>query len=400
MRLKLKTLLGHALFDNPISKLIKDNKFSDYKLNVSELDPDPRDWKHLKRKIQSEDVELKEFSRRKISPRVKDQGRIGSCVGHSGRVLLGSAKLFKSEEPSPMWIYQKGKKYDAWAGEDYSGTSIRGAAMATKTEGCCFESFWPYIDDEKSKPKEGAELDASYKKIHSFYTIPTNETNEIKSMLLDRPLWYGFMVHSYFFSLGFDGVVDTEKYLASNRAGGHAVCMIGWKTIDGKLYWEFQNSWGIFHGNLGCFYLEDALFKKVIINSVGPYYVEINDGYINPEPDPVEPDPNPEPIDPDPIDPEPDPEPVEPDPDPVDPEPVEPEPDPVDPEPVEPEPRKPWLTKKITWIAFGVMLSIILVAFSLSFCSTNEEIKIPNPPYIDENGNIDWDKKFENEINK
>ena len=72
MRLKLKTLLGHALFDNPISKLIKDNKFSDYKLNVSELDPDPRDWKHLKRKIQSEDIELKEFSRRKISPKVKD----------------------------------------------------------------------------------------------------------------------------------------------------------------------------------------------------------------------------------------------------------------------------------------------------------------------------------------
>ena len=396
MRLKLKQLLGWAFFDNPISKSIKENKFSNYKLNLSELEADPRDWKHIKRKIISSNIDDPEFSRRKISPKVKDQGNIGSCVGHSGRVLLGSAKIFRSEEPSPMWIYQKGKKYDAWAGENYSGTSIKGAAMATKTEGCCFESFWPYTASENTEPKEGADLDASYKKIHSFYTIPVEETDEIKSMLLDRPLWYGFMVHSYFFSLGFDGVVDTEKYLASNRAGGHAVCMIGWKTIGGKLYWEFQNSWGIFHGNLGCFYLEDALFKKIIINSVGPYYVEINDGYINPEPDPVEPDPDPEPINPDPIDPEPDPEPVEPDPNPVD-----PEPDPVDPdpEPVQPDPKKPWYKNKIILIASGSLILLSLFSLILFQCSS-DKTEIPNPPYIDENGNVDWDKKFQNEINK
>ena len=95
---------------------------------------------------------------------VKNQGSIGSCVGHSGRVILGSAQKFKKEEPSPMWIYQKGKKYDPWAGEDYSGTSIRGAAMAVKTEGCCFESFWPYVAREDSQPKEGAKQDAEQKK--------------------------------------------------------------------------------------------------------------------------------------------------------------------------------------------------------------------------------------------
>ena len=201
-------------------------------------------------------------------------------------------------------------------------------------------------------------------------------------------------IRDSFFSIKYDGIVDTEKYLSSNKSGGHAVCMIGWKTINGKLYWEFQNSWGIFHGNLGCFYLEDSLFKKIIINSVGPYYVEINNGYINPEPDPVEPDPDPEPINPDPVDPEPDPEPVDPEPNP---EPVDPEPDPG---PVKPEPKKPWLTKKLTWIVFGVMLSIISTAFGLSFCTANEEIEIPKPPYIDENGNVDWDKKFEDEINK
>ena len=305
MNYKIKNFFGKLILDNPISKSLKSEKYSTFKLNVSEISPDPRDWKHAKRKISSKDIDAKEFSRRSISPRVKNQGSIGSCVGHSGRVILGSAQKFKKEEPSPMWIYQKGKKYDPWAGEDYSGTSIRGAAMAVKTEGCCFESFWPYVAREDSQPKEGAKQDAEQKKIHGFYVIPKNETKEIKSMLIDRPLWYAFMVHDYFFSIGFDGIVDSKKYLNSTKAGGHAVAMIGWKTINGKLYWEFQNSWGVFHGNLGCFYLDDELFQRIIINSIGPYYLDIHEGYVNPKPEPVDPEPvDPEPVDPEPVDPD------------------------------------------------------------------------------------------------
>ena len=403
MRLKLKTLLAHALLDNPISKLIKENKFSYYKLNLSEISPDPRDWKHIKRKTGNADITSPSFSRRNFSPPVKDQGSIGSCVGHSGRIVLGSSKLFQEEEPSPMWIYKRGKRHDAWAGEDYSGTSIKGAAMATKIEGCCFESFWPYVASENTEPLDGATEDAEKKRIHSFYVIPCEDTDEIKSMLLDRPLWYGFMVYDNFFSISSNGIVDTEKYLSSNKAGGHAVCMIGWRTINNKLYWEFQNSWGKMHGNFGYFFLEDSLFKKIIINSIGPYYVEVSDGFINPDPEPVDPNPDPEPMgpepDPEPVEPDPDPEPVDPDPvDPKpDPEPVEPDPEP-DPEPVEPDPKKPWFTKKIKRIALGVIFAIILAVFGLKSCSTSDDVKIPNPPYINENGDVDWDKKFEQEI--
>ena len=79
-----------------------------------------------------------------------------------------------------------------------------------------------------------------------------------------------------------------------------------------------------------------------------------------------------------------------------DPEPVDPEPDP---EPVDPEPKDDtWLTPKVTWIVFAVMLSIILTVLGLSYCS--EETETPNPPYIDENGNVDWDRKLEEELEK
>ena len=352
---------------------IKELYFSKKILNVSTDPADPRDWVHgweEGSKINKEDIP-ESFSRRKHCVPVKNQGRIGSCVGHSGRVVCGSANVFQKEEPSPMWIYKTAKKFDPWPGEDYSGTSIRGAATGLIKKGCCYESFWPYKDDEKSEPSDmaKAELDASYKKIQWYKTVPCDDIKEIQAILMDRPMWYAYMVHQDFFSLGFDGIIDTKKYLASAKAGGHAVSLVGWKTINGKLYWELQNSWGKFFGNFGYFFMEHDLFKKVIINSIGPYYLEFTDGYFNPGPDP-------EPVDPEPVDPE-----------------------PVDPEPVDPNPKDDtWLTPKVTWIAFGVMLSVILTALALSYCS--EDVEIPTPPYIDENGNVDWDKKLEEELKK
>ena len=341
MSKKLIQSIISVLLDNPVSKYVKKNKFSEKKLNVSEHPADKRDWVHVSQYLKSESISSKEFSRRSLCVSVANQGSIGSCVGHSGRVVLGSASAFKAEEPSPMWIYKTAKKYDPWAGEDYSGTSIRGAANALINEGCCFESFWPYIDSESSSPKEGAKEDAGLKKISSYHVIPCSETEEIKRMVIDRPLWYAFKVRDYFFSIGYDGIVDTEKYLASEVAGGHAVCLIGWKYINDKLYWEFQNSWGLFFGNSGYFFMEDSLFRSSIMNSIGPYYVELSDGFVNPkpiDPDPEPVKPEPEPVEPEPEPVEPEPEPVEPEPEPVEPEPepVEPEPEPV--EPVEPEP--------------------------------------------------------------
>ncbi len=82
------------------------------------------------------------------------------------------------------------------------------------------------------------------------------------------------------------------------------------------------------------------------------------------------------------------------------PEPTKPEPTPEPdkpeptPEPGKPEPKKPWLTPRVTWIVFGVMLSIIILAGVLSYV-LDDEPDIPSPPWIDENGNVDWDKKFE-----
>ena len=254
--------------------LLKSFLFRRHSLNVPDLPPDERDWT-VPPRPESEDIsKLKSFTLRGSTVPVKSQGSIGSCVGHSGRVTYGFFPVFKKEEPSPMWIYKKGKFHDAFPGEEYSGTTIRGACKALQKEGCCFESFWPYVSKEDTAPKEGAPEDAATKKIKAYYVIPAPSTFQIKEQIMKGPLWASFRVHRHIYYTPKTGVIDTKKYLASDVVGGHAVSLVGWKEIEGKLYWEFQNSWGWWFGDDGFFFMEDSLYRKIILNAVGPYFLE------------------------------------------------------------------------------------------------------------------------------
>lgn len=244
-------------------------------LNVPETPIDENDWELKQEMVANNDgINAKEFSRRDLTPQVKNQGRIGSCVGHSGRVVYGDTLDFEGKEPSAMWIYKKGKIHDPFPGEDYSGTTIKGACRGLIKEGCCEEKFWPYVDSEGAQMLEGAVENAAQYKIDSYYTIPKQAHDLIKKALLQETLWTSFRVHKHFYYTPQSGIVDTEKYLTSDNVGGHAVAMTGWKIINGNLYWEFQNSWGTRFGDSGFFYLESSLYEQVLINNYGPVYIK------------------------------------------------------------------------------------------------------------------------------
>jgi hypothetical protein len=256
---------------NTIKALMYKNKV----LDVPETPIDENDWQLKQEMVANNDrINAKEFSRRDLTPEVKNQGRIGSCVGHSGRVVYGDTLDFEGKEPSAMWIYKKGKIHDPFPGEDYSGTTIKGACRGLIKEGCCEEKFWPYADSEDAQMLEGAAENAAQYKINAYYTIPKQDHDLIKKALLQETLWTSFRVHRHFYYTPKSGIVDGEKYLASDNVGGHAVAMTGWKVIDGSLYWEFQNSWGTRFGDRGFFYLESSLYEQIIINNYGPVYIE------------------------------------------------------------------------------------------------------------------------------
>ena len=86
------------------------------------------------------------------------------------------------------------------------------------------------------------------------------------------------------------------------------------------------------------------------------------------------------------------------------------EPDPTNPKPEpepkpqpEPEPKpEPWILKNLGLVLGWVAVGIVVLVFSLTFFliyRLQKSPDLPPPPYIDENGNVDWNKKFEYENN-
>ena len=235
-----------------------------YKLNARA--GDPRDWQLPKTEAARQKSLPSSFSLPTV--RVYDQGSIGSCCGNAGAVVLDAKAEWSGLEPSRMWIYMTGKEYDEFAGSDYSGTSVSGACAAMVAEGTCEEKWFPYVENEKAQHQPEAPANAWPHRITAYYYLTLDRVDDIKALLMNGPLWTSFRVHEKFYEAGSSGIVPTEGYLESKFAGGHSVAMVGWTTIDGVLYWEFQNSWSSNWGKNGRFIMAADLFSKLVYQGV------------------------------------------------------------------------------------------------------------------------------------
>ncbi|MEO0636144.1 MAG: C1 family peptidase [Pseudomonadota bacterium] len=93
-----------------------------------------------------------------LSP-IRDQGREGACTGFalaSAVTLMNRARHGRvnpqAEVPvsSPRMLYEMAKINDEWPGEDYEGSSIRGALKGFYHNGACSDAKAPYKDGEKN----------------------------------------------------------------------------------------------------------------------------------------------------------------------------------------------------------------------------------------------------------
>ena len=86
-----------------------------------------------------------------------------------------------------------------------------------------------------------------------FYTVNTNNINDIKSSLYNNgPAYFGFDVYEdfeVFWGYGEYQAVYTNTDTSAIYLGGHAVLIIGWN--DDKGAWLCKNSWGAFSGPNG-----------------------------------------------------------------------------------------------------------------------------------------------------
>lgn len=189
--------------------------------------------------------------------RILDQGSEGACTGFGLAAMINFIRWRMAgeggEEPelvSPRMLYHMARIYDEWDGEDYDGSSCRGALKGWHHHGVCTESLWPYRDRAGRvrylRPKEGWQDDAAHRPLGAYYRVDKDSIADMQAAIHEvGAVYVSADVHEGWFLDAADSL-PTIVY-GSEPTGGHAFCFVGY-TRDGFIV---QNSWGTGWGYQG-----------------------------------------------------------------------------------------------------------------------------------------------------
>lgn len=226
--------------------------------------------KSLPRRYPS-DANLREFLPKYIKQKlVLDQGREGACTGFGLAATINymlwwrhitTGGLYDFTSVSPHMLYDLARFYDEWPGEDYDGSSCRGAMKGWHKHGVCEYSLWtrsvkPVVGRKPVVPKATWPIDAAQRPVGVYYRVDRQSVSDMQAAINEMgALYVSADVHA-----GWDAVNIIATKLkshddlpvipwtpATQPDGGHAFALVGYNE------WGFvvQNSWGKDWGNKG-----------------------------------------------------------------------------------------------------------------------------------------------------
>jgi len=176
-------------------------------------------------------------------PLILDQGQEGACTGFGlaavANHLLKTRRDFTSFSPvSARMLYEMARRHDEWPGEDYSGSSARGAMKGWHKSGVCDESHWPYIEDKDDHNLTTERLaDAANCPLGAYFRVNHKDLVAMHSAISETGILYATaLVHKGWSSVKSNGVIRYSE----ETQGGHAFAIVGY---DRQGFW-IQNSWG------------------------------------------------------------------------------------------------------------------------------------------------------------
>lgn len=192
---------------------------------------------------------------------ILDQGKEGACTGfglaatinyliwrdaiteiHSTEDGKDHCIDIRDQRVSERMLYQMARVYDEWDGEDYSGSSCRGAMKGWHRHGVCRKTFWPYARSGKFiKPNLGWEVDALANPLGAYYRVNHKSVVDMQSALTEAGALYCSASTHKGWHIESSAVMPVLKYSAKSKtSGGHAFSIIGYNRTG----FVVQNSWG------------------------------------------------------------------------------------------------------------------------------------------------------------
>ncbi|WP_295953777.1 peptidase C1 [Rhodoferax sp.] len=183
---------------------------------------------------------------------ILDQGNEGACTGYGLACVVNYLRWYKADDKnkidpvSPRMLYSYARRYDEYAGEDYSGSSCRGALKGWFNHGVCLDAYWRKNDPQ---PRYGFAKNATDQTLGVYYRIALQSITDLQAAIQA-------VGAVYVSALTHDGWHDvpTTKALPSGHkdipliafdgrpaeGGGHAFALVGFNAQG----FIVQNSWG------------------------------------------------------------------------------------------------------------------------------------------------------------
>lgn len=212
---------------------------------------------------------------------VLDQGEEGACTGFGLAAVINYLLWVRAmnaqstsgfQSVSPYMLYDLARFYDEWPGQDYEGSSCRGAMKGWHKHGACERTLWkesiypvPARPRKKKTPPNATQvyrpdaqwpLDASARPLGVYYRIDRRSVTDLQTAIRDvGAVYVSASVHAGW-TLKPKKDTGILEHAAIPRipyapktpvSGGHAFALVGYNE-DGFVV---QNSWGTDWGLCG-----------------------------------------------------------------------------------------------------------------------------------------------------
>lgn len=176
---------------------------------------------------------------------ILDQKQEGACTGFGLAAVINGLKSLRGIETklaenraSARMLYEMAQKHDQWPGEDYSGSSCRGAIRGWNNMGVCSEKLWPYLPNDSSTLTLARAKAAREDTIGAYYRLRPNIVDYHSALNEAKVLYVSANVHKGWenTSIPSNGIIPLDE----EKTGGHAFAIVGYNEQG---FWV-QNSWG------------------------------------------------------------------------------------------------------------------------------------------------------------
>jgi hypothetical protein len=186
---------------------------------------------------------------------ILNQGQEGACTGFGLACVINYLRWVKAGNPakmasvSPRMLYILARRHDEYDGENYEGSSCRGAIKGWFNNGVCLEDDWPYQPDKSNPARYGFATRATENTLGVYYRVDVKSITDMQAAVAQ----HGAVFVSAFTHGGWDELPISRKAVKSHadlpviafdgkpsKDGGHAFAVVGFNR-EGFL---IQNSWG------------------------------------------------------------------------------------------------------------------------------------------------------------